>query len=215
MRGVTRNPDSDKAKALKALGVEVVKASFDDKASLKAAIHGSHGVFVVTNFWELFDAARETKQGKDAADVAREEGVQHFIYSGLAPTTRLSGIPVPHFDAKGAVEDYIPTIGIPYTIVRYPFYYENLLGMFNQKQEDGTFSIITPMGKHPLYGLSVQDGGQAVAAIFQKPDEYLGKIVGLAAEYSPVEHYTTTITKNTSKTFKHVEVSLTRILYIV
>jgi uncharacterized protein YbjT (DUF2867 family) len=209
LRAVTRNPDSDKAKALKGRGVEVVKASFDDKVSLKAAMHGSYGVFVVTNFWEIFDAEKEARQGKDAADVAREEGVQHFVYSGLAAARKLTGISVPHYDAKGEVEDYLLTTGLPYTIIRYPFYYENLLGMFIEKQEDGTISVTTSMGKHPLYAVSVEDGGPVVAEIFRNRDEYLGKAVDIAGDYSPVDYYISVINKHTSKTFKHVEVSLT------
>ncbi|XP_062513028.1 nmrA-like family domain-containing protein 1 [Corticium candelabrum] len=207
VRGVTRNPDSDKAKALKALGIEVVKASLDDKASVKEAVRGSHGVFLVTNFWELLDAARETKQGKDAADACVEEGVKHLIYSGLSPAKKLSGLSVPHLDAKAEVEDYLPTIGIPYTSVRYPFYYENLAGGFGltQKQEDGSFLIVIPMETHPLYAMSVADGGPAVAEIFKNRDEYIGKLVGLAADYKPVGHYAAMITKHTTKTFKHAD----------
>ena len=39
-RAITRNPDSDKAKALAELGAEVVAADLDDQASLEAAFAG-------------------------------------------------------------------------------------------------------------------------------------------------------------------------------
>jgi uncharacterized protein YbjT (DUF2867 family) len=47
-RAVSRNPDSDAAKALKAKGIEVVKGDLFDLESLKGAIKGSEAVFGVS-----------------------------------------------------------------------------------------------------------------------------------------------------------------------
>ena len=77
VRAVTRNPDSEKAKALKEAGAEVVAGNLDDIASVKAAVSGVYGVFCVTNFWELFgrDPAtaydREIAHGKVVTDECR------------------------------------------------------------------------------------------------------------------------------------------------
>jgi uncharacterized protein YbjT (DUF2867 family) len=49
IRGITRNPDSEKAKALASQGVEVVKADGLVKQELIEAFKGSWGVFVNTN----------------------------------------------------------------------------------------------------------------------------------------------------------------------
>jgi hypothetical protein len=43
----------------------------DDTESLKAALHGTHAAFVVTNYWETMSADVERKQGKNVADVAK------------------------------------------------------------------------------------------------------------------------------------------------
>lgn len=40
VRGITRNTESDKAKALTAQGVEMVSATFDDPEALRAAFAG-------------------------------------------------------------------------------------------------------------------------------------------------------------------------------
>jgi uncharacterized protein YbjT (DUF2867 family) len=61
-RAITRNPDSDKAKALAAQGVEVVKGDADDEKSLESAFAGVYGAFCVTNFWEHFSPEREKVQ---------------------------------------------------------------------------------------------------------------------------------------------------------
>jgi uncharacterized protein YbjT (DUF2867 family) len=42
-RAITRDPNSDKAKALAKLGAEVVAGDVDDEASLKRAFEGAHG----------------------------------------------------------------------------------------------------------------------------------------------------------------------------
>jgi len=53
VRGTTRNPSSEKAKALAALGVEVVQAEGFDAESMKNAFEGSWGVFVNTDSNDL------------------------------------------------------------------------------------------------------------------------------------------------------------------
>lgn len=208
VRGVTRHLQSDKAESLRAQKVEIVEASLDDKESLRVALSGSYGVFLVTNYWEYMDQEREMKQGIDAADVSRNLGVAHLVYSGQEHAKKVFGEAVPHMDGKGQVEEYILSSAVPSTIVRYPSYYENLLsGMTFLKQSDGSYGIALPMGKHPLYGLSVRDGGPAVAAIFGQPDEYIGKTVGLARDHLTISQYAEILTKCTSKTFRHMDVS--------
>ena len=48
VRGVTRDLESDASKALKNRGVEMVRADFADKESLRKAVQGSEIVFGVT-----------------------------------------------------------------------------------------------------------------------------------------------------------------------
>src|SRR5258707_9338548 len=67
-RAITRKVDSDKAKALAKLGVEVVAGDADDPPRLAKAFAGAPRVFFVTNFWEHFSAERE---GAPAPPLAR------------------------------------------------------------------------------------------------------------------------------------------------
>ena len=50
-RALTRDPSSEKARALASLGAEVVAADVDDEASLRRAFDGAHGAFCVTFYW--------------------------------------------------------------------------------------------------------------------------------------------------------------------
>jgi uncharacterized protein YbjT (DUF2867 family) len=97
VRGITRSVEGKKAKELASQGVEMMQASFDDPESLNKAIAGSYGVFLVTNFWDGMDGARETKQGKGAVDVCLKQGVKHLVYSGLENAEKMYGFVVGKF----------------------------------------------------------------------------------------------------------------------
>lgn len=45
-------------------------------------------MFAVTNFWETFSVETEIAQGKNIADVSKEEGVQHLVWSSLLNITK-------------------------------------------------------------------------------------------------------------------------------
>lgn len=68
VRGVTRDPSSDKAKALAALGVEIVKADLHDVESLKLAFQGANVIFSVTQYWEPYFRP-------DCRQQAQEQGI--------------------------------------------------------------------------------------------------------------------------------------------
>src|SRR5512140_2887175 len=138
-RAITRKPDSDKARALAALGVEVVAGDADDPAGLDAAFAGAHGAFCVTNFWEHFSADREVVQATNMARATRKAGVQHVVWSTLEDTRKtvpledgrlptLQGkFKVPHFDGKGSVDGVFAREAAPTTYLLAAFYWENFV----------------------------------------------------------------------------------------
>lgn len=124
LRALTRNPDGEAAQALAAQGVEVVRGDLDDAASLTAVLDGVWGVFAVQNTWEA-GVEREEEQGKRIARLAREAGVQHFVYTSVGSAERATGIP--HFDNKWRVENEVRALGFPsHVILRPVFFMENL-----------------------------------------------------------------------------------------
>ena len=88
VRALTRNPSSDKAKALAAAGAEVVAADLDDQESLEQAFAGAYGAFCLTNFWEHFSVEKEIAQAGNMARAAKAAGVQHVIWSTLEDTRK-------------------------------------------------------------------------------------------------------------------------------
>jgi uncharacterized protein YbjT (DUF2867 family) len=197
VRALTRNVNSDKAKELAGLGAELVTADIDDTASLKAAFHGAYGVYAVTNFWEHFSPEKEIAQSKNMADAAEAEGVQHIIWSSLEDTrdfiplednrmpTLLGKYKVPHFDAKGESEKFFQRPGLPNTILRTAFYWDNFIyfGLGPTKGPDGKYGITFPMGDKRLPGIAAEDIGKCAYGIFKAGDAYKGKIVGIAGGF--------------------------------
>lgn len=113
LRGITRNPDSDAAKALAQQNIEVVKADLDNLESVKAAFAGSHIIFAVTDFYEPFQKfgpakAKEIEftQGTNMAKAAAATPtLEHYIWSTLINGTK--EYPVPHFESKYNVNKFI------------------------------------------------------------------------------------------------------------
>ena len=195
VRALTRNPGSDKAKALVDMGAEVVQADLDDPSSLEKAFSGAYGVFCVTNFWEHFSAEKEGEQAKNMAQAAKAAGVKHAIWSTLEDTrkwvplsddrmpTLQEKYKVPHFDGKGASDHYFTDAGVPTTFLYASFYWENLIyfGMGPTRDQNGNLSITFPMGSAKLSGIAAEDIGKSALAIFKRP-ELIGQSVGIAGD---------------------------------
>lgn len=126
VRAMTRKPDGERARALAQLGAEIVAGDLDDAPSLARALAGAWGVYAVQNTWEA-GVDREEQQGKRLAGLAREAGVQHYVYASVASAHRATGIP--HFDNKWRVEETVRSLEFPtHVIVRPVFFMENLVG---------------------------------------------------------------------------------------
>src|SRR4029077_15707397 len=66
-RAITRDVNSDKAKALAALGAEVVAGDVDDEQSLVRAFTGAYGAFCVTFYWAHFKPELEYAEARNMA----------------------------------------------------------------------------------------------------------------------------------------------------
>jgi len=190
VRCLTRNVGREKAKELQEAGAVLVEGDLDDKGSLMQAMEGCYGVFGLTNFWEHFE--KEYQQGRNLIDAVHASGISHFIYSGLPGYQALSGgkLSVPHCDIKAALEEYTRGLGIPSTFIHIAFYYENFLSFFPPLREgDGAFYFGFPQGDTPLAMASPEDMGPIVALVFDHPDHYMGKTVGVVGEDRSCKEY--------------------------
>lgn len=197
VRALSRNVNSDKAKALAALGVEVVAGDADDVESLAKAFEGAYGAFCVTAFWELFSVEKEQAQVRNMASAAKRAGLKHVIWSTLEDTRNFMALSdermptlhgkykVPHFDGKGEANKFFTDAGVPTTMLNTSFYWDNFIhfGMGPKKGADGKLAITLPMGEAKLPGIAAQDIGKCAFGIFKKGDTLIGKTVGISGEH--------------------------------
>jgi uncharacterized protein YbjT (DUF2867 family) len=196
VRAITRNPDSDKAQALRAAGADVVAADTDSPATLGRAFSGAYGAFCLTNFWEHSSPERELTQARNMAQAAKSAGLQHVIWSTLEDTrkwvpleddrmpTLMGKYKVPHFDAKGEADQLFRDL-VPTTLLLTAFYWENLIffGAGPQRGPDGVLAITFPMDDKKLPGIAVEDIGKCAYGIFKRGREFINQTVGIAGEH--------------------------------
>jgi uncharacterized protein YbjT (DUF2867 family) len=79
-------------------GVEMISCNIDSLNDCLEAFKGAYGVFAMTNFWEC-GAIKEYEQGINMVNAARQQGVQHFIWSSLPDTVAISNgqLDLPHY----------------------------------------------------------------------------------------------------------------------
>lgn len=196
VRALTRDPSSEKARALADAGAEVVAADVDDVDSLKAAFAGAYGAFCVTFFWEHFSPAQETAQARAMAEAAADAGLQHVIWSTFEDTrqwvplddermpTLMGNYKVPHFDSKADANAAFIESGVPTTFLLTSFYWENLIffGMGPTRGPDGSLAITLPMGDAKLPGIAAEDIGKCAYGIFRRGSELVGKTIGVSGD---------------------------------
>ena len=196
-RAITRDVNSPKAKALAALGAEVVAANVDDAASLERAFAGAHGAYCVTFFWDHFSPDREKAEIRNMAVAAKAANLRHVIWSTLEDTrkwiplsddrmpTLMDHYKVPHFDAKGESNARFTEAGVPTTFLLTSFYWENFIyfGMGPKKGQDGKLAITLPMADKPLSGIAAGDIGKCAFGIFKGGATHIGKTVAIAGEH--------------------------------
>lgn len=139
-------------------------------------------------------------------DAVAEAGVGHFVFSSLPPARKISGgeLGVPHFDIKAELEDYARRRVPGATFVHVPFYYENFLNFLPpQKQPDGTFAFGFPQGETELVAISVEEVGGIVAKIFERPEDFRGKVGGIGGDDSPPARYAESMTRHLGHTVRY------------
>lgn len=209
VRAMTRKPDSDPARKLASRGAEVVQGDLDVEESLRKALDGVWGVLGVQNTWEA-GVEKEEEQGKRLASLAREAGVEHFVYQSVGSAHRKTGIP--HFDNKWHVEETIRELEFPsWTIVRPVFFMENLISpWFKPAIDDGTLAI----GIHPdtrLQMIAVRDIGAYGLMAFEQHEKLNGKAIDIAGDELTAPETAKVLSEVTGRTISHYQVPIEQV----
>jgi uncharacterized protein YbjT (DUF2867 family) len=220
VRAITRDVNSDKAKTLAAMGVEVVAGDVDDVDSLTKAFTGAYGAYCVSFFWAHYSPEREDNEAKHMAQAAKNAGLKHVVWSTLEDTRQwvpldddrmptLQGkYKVPHFDAKGAADHYFTDLGVPTTFLLASFYWDNFVsfGAGPKKAPDGTYALTMPIGKAKMAGVASSDIGAVAYGIFKKGPALIGQRIGVAGEHLTGDEMAAAMSKALNKQIAYNEI---------
>lgn len=185
VRALTRNPKREEARALAALGAEVVQGDMTEPDSLAPVFAGAYGVFSVQNP-VISGIEGEISQGKHVAEVAKQAGVQHLVYGSAGIGVKGTGIP--SWESKLVIEEYIKSLGLPLTILR-PMAFMELMTEKKFFPAVSTWHVMPKlMGSARKVGwLSVDDLGFIVAKVFAEPDHFIGQELQLVSDVQSID----------------------------
>jgi uncharacterized protein YbjT (DUF2867 family) len=205
---MTRDTGSDGARALSKQGVEVVKGDFSNPGSLKAALTGVDGAFLMSTPFEAGPEV-ETKQGIAFVDAAKASGLRHLVYTSVGAADKKTGIP--HFESKYAVEKRIVESGIPYTIIAPVYFYDNMMAPFVLPGlQNGVLAQALPE-RTALQMVSVRNIGQFGALVFARLDDFASKRIDLAGDSLTGKAVANAIGEASGRDIGYVEVPLDQV----
>ncbi|MFE1074987.1 NmrA family NAD(P)-binding protein [Streptomyces sp. NPDC058783] len=182
VRALVRNPQSDRAQALAARGVELAAIRADDPASLAAALAAVKGFYFMTpEANSLEEVEAEIRIGTTLVDAAVEAGVPHVVFNSVFGADRESG--VPHHDSKHSIEEYLRKSGLRASMVRATAFMENFASVMAPSLEHGEIVLRLPLPEDvPLKMTSVRDIGRVAAALLLGTAQAPGGVVELVGD---------------------------------
>ncbi|WP_030159952.1 NmrA/HSCARG family protein [Glycomyces sp. NRRL B-16210] len=198
VRALVRDPATDRAKAVEALGAELVTGDLHDRDSLIKAAEGARAVFSVQMpaFTEDgIDFDGEVAQGVNLVEAAKAAGVPQFVHTSVTGAGRHTETPgwaegrwavEPSFNAKSAIQDRVRAAGFPHwTLLKPGFFMENFLPsmayLLPRGIEGGIVAVLKPETRLSL--VAVDDIGTAAAAAVAEPERFNGIELELASDY--------------------------------
>ncbi|KAL2366331.1 hypothetical protein RJZ56_000788 [Blastomyces dermatitidis] len=228
VRGLTRNPDSPKAKELAQAGVEVVGVDGFKKDDLANAFKDSWAVFANTNSDDsAFDdpnGPTELDLGRVIVDAANEAGVEHFVYSSAGHIYEITkgAVKLDMMDNKNKIEKLArnsPNFKTV-TAVCAGWYFENFTSPFIAEvfggfplatDSEGYVTLSQPLvggpGLVPYIAIE-EDFGDLVHGVLLHPETWGGKTIQGFGHLATFQEIIEDFTKVTGKTSRYVPLEI-------
>jgi uncharacterized protein YbjT (DUF2867 family) len=202
---LTRNTQSPAAQDLQDKGANILKGDLDDSDSLYHAVNDVESIFLMGTPFEEDGTEGEIRRGKLMADIAKDKGIEHLVYSSVANADKNTGIP--HFESKYKVEQHIKNLQIPYTIIGPTFFMENLLG---QGLRQGQLAL--PLSPSTILQQSALDNiAEFSAMVLERRNPFLGKRIDIASDEVTGEQITKILSKESGLHIRYVHIPLDRV----
>lgn len=199
VRALVRDPDTAAAKAVEALGAELVIGDLHDRDSVIRAAEGARAVFSVqmpAMSEDAVDFEGEISQGVNLVEGAKAAGVPQFVHTSVSGAGRHTETPgwaegrwasmEATLGAKSTIQDRVREAGFPHwTLLKPGFFMENFLPsmafLFPRGVEGGLVSVVKPETRLSL--AAVDDIGRAAATAIVAPERFDGVELELASDY--------------------------------
>ena len=156
IRVLARKPEAAKFPA----GVEVVPGDLTDPESLRQAVRGADKLFLLNAV-----VADELTQALITYGIAKQAGIKHVTYVSVYNAERFRD--VPHFASKVAMEDALREFGVPYTILRPGYFFQNDVTLRPLLLQMGIYPM--PIGTTGISAIDVRDIAEAAATSLTEP----------------------------------------------
>ncbi|OQV08882.1 hypothetical protein CLAIMM_13095 [Cladophialophora immunda] len=216
-RVLTRNPRSERAKALGTLpNVTLVQGRQDSLGDLHGAFEGVYGAWVNIDGFTLGEKD-ELFYGLRAYEIARHEKVRHFVWASIDYSLKKAGWDEKyhccHNDAKGRIGDFILAqgqAGMKTSLFTTCPYMDMLFeGMFVPDQKpDGSLVWANPAsdGKIPL--IALDDVGPFVLWMFDNVDRSAGMDLEVATDQVSMQDIADTAARVTGRDARFVRMPM-------
>jgi uncharacterized protein YbjT (DUF2867 family) len=182
VRALVRNPQSGRAQALAARGVELAAVRSGDPASLAAALTAVEAFYFMTPESNSLDEVEaEIRIGTALVDAAVTARVPHVVYNSVFGADRESG--VPHHDSKHWIEEQLRKSGLRAAMVRPTAFMENFASVMAPSLERGKIVLRLPLPEDvALKMIAIRDIGRVAAALLLGAAEAPGGAVELVGD---------------------------------
>ena len=146
-------------------------------------------------------ASRGRSARQALATLAREVGVQHFVYTSVGSAHRQTGIP--HFENKWRIEESIRGLGFPSRVIIRPvFFMENLTSPWFLNG-DKLCAAMDP--KTVLQMIAVDDIGKYGARAFTDASALNGREIDLAGDAVTIPQAAMILSEGLGRTIQFVQ----------
>jgi uncharacterized protein YbjT (DUF2867 family) len=139
---------------------EVAVGDLLNPESIRSALNGVDKLFLLAG-----NVADELTHALIAYGLARRGGIKHVTYLSVYKADQFGD--VPHFASKVAIENALRKFGVPYTILRPGYFFQNELALKPMLLQMGLYT--TPIGTAGISAVDVRDIAEAAAITLTSP----------------------------------------------
>ncbi|MBO3675097.1 NmrA family NAD(P)-binding protein [Streptomyces sp. NEAU-YJ-81] len=199
VRALVRDPATERARAVAALGAELVTGDLYDPGSVRWAAEGTRAAFSVQMpDINNLEGDSEWVQARNLIDAVRDAGVPQFVHTSVSGADQHRAAPgwaegrwprtEHYYETKSAIQARVREAGFRHwTLLKPAVFMENFLppsALLPRGPEGGLVTVLKPTTELSL--IAVTDIGTAAAAAFADPERFHEAELELAGDRLPM-----------------------------